>query len=94
MDCAPGFTALAKAEDKQLAELGITIVTRDEFNRNNAVVDQACRELEGELCKLAPEGGKISQAQLSSASLAQLQDLEAWQALSIRDTHCSRALFR
>ena len=44
-DSGTGFVSLAKG-DRQLEELGITIVTRDEFNKNyNAVVDHACQEL-------------------------------------------------
>ena len=62
-DSAVGFQSLEKAGDTQLSQLQIELTTADEFNRNyNAVVDHACRELEAELHKLAPEGEKISQA--------------------------------
>ena len=69
-DCAPRFASLTKG-DKQLQDLNITMSTRDELNKNyNAVVDHACQELEGEIRKLLPEGGPISQSQLSAATLA------------------------
>ena len=61
-DSTLGFAVLARG-DKQLSELEITVTTRDEFNKNyNAVVDHACQELEGEIRKVAPEGGMITQA--------------------------------
>ena len=52
--------------DKQLQDLDITITTRDEFDKDYyAVVGHACKELEGEISKLLPEGGHINQSQLS-----------------------------
>ena len=64
-DSGVGFASLARG-DKHMEDLGITIETRDEFNKNyNAVVNHACQELEAEIRKLAPEAGTIIQAQLS-----------------------------
>ena len=84
--------SLAKG-DRQLEELGISIVTRDEFNKNfNAVVDHACQELEAELRKLAPEAGTISQAQLSQAVLQLNAKLRRNGSLAAYEIHAARSL--
>ena len=62
MDSASGFASLSKRY-KQLADLNITINTRDEFNKNyNTIVDHASQELEAKIGKLAPRGGPIMQS--------------------------------
>ena len=53
---SPGFAALCKRTDKQLNDLEI--------------VDKACQELENEIRKIRPEGGKINQAELATAILS------------------------
>ena len=91
-DSASGFSSLAKG-DKQLDELNITITTRDEFNKNyNAIVDHACQELEGEIRKLCPEGGQITQAQLSTAVLRLNSKLRRNGSLSAYEIHSARKL--
>ena len=61
-DSAPGLLSLAKS-DKDLHDLHISIVIKDHLNKNyNAVVDRACQDLEVEIRKLTPEGGKINPA--------------------------------
>ena len=45
-DYAPGFISLAK-DNKDLKELHIQIVLKDQLNKNyNAVVDRACQDIE------------------------------------------------
>ena len=91
-DCAPGFQSLARGDDQQLAQLKITIVTRDKFNRNfNAVVDHACRELENEIRKLAPEGGPITQAQLTQAIVSLNSVVRRKGKLSAYKIHTARS---
>ena len=69
-DWAPGFISLAK-DDKDLKELHIDIVLKDQLNKNyNAVVDRACQDVEKEIRKLAPEGKKISECTLAKATIA------------------------
>ena len=69
-DWAPGFISAAKT-DKQLKDLHITIQLKDQLNKNfNAVVDQACQDIETEIRKLAPEGKKINPATLAKATIA------------------------
>ena len=61
-DNTPAFVALYKrTEKKQLNDLEIKIKPKDEFNKNeNAAVDKVCQELENEIRKIRPEGGKIN----------------------------------
>ena len=69
-DWAPGFISLAK-DDKDLKELHIDIVLKDQLNKNyNAVIDRACQDVEKEIRKLAPEGKKISECTLARATIA------------------------
>ena len=59
-DNAVGFQSLEKNKDSELSKLQITLLTADEFNKNfTAVIDKACQEIEAELRKIRPEGGKI-----------------------------------
>ena len=68
VDNSPGFKTLLANNDSDLKKLNISIVKTDELNKNaNAVVDKQCQELEAEIKKLEPEGGKIS---LSTLKLA------------------------
>ena len=91
-DVGSGFASLEKG-DKQLEDLDITLVTKDEFNKNyNAVVDRQCQELEGELRKLAPESAAISQAQLSKAVLQLNAKLRRKGSLAAYEIHAARSL--
>ena len=48
-DWAPGFISAAK-NDKQLQDLHISLILKDNLNINyNAVVDRACQDLESKL---------------------------------------------
>ena len=68
VDNSPGFKTLLANNDNDLKKLNIIIVKTDELNKNsNAVVDKQCQELETEIKKLEPEGGKIG---LSTLKLA------------------------
>ena len=70
VDNSPGFKSLSGQPDKDLAKLNIEIIKTDEINKNaNAVIDKGCQELEDELKRLEPEGGKISLATLKLAIL-------------------------
>ena len=61
-----------------------------EFNKNfNAVVNHACQELEKEIKKQAPEGGQISQSQLSAATLALNTKLRCRGMLSAYKIHAA-----
>ena len=45
-DWAPGFISASK-NDRQLKDLHITILLKDQLNKNfNAVVDRACQDIE------------------------------------------------
>ena len=69
-DCAPGFISLSK-QDKDLKDLHITIILKDQLNKNfNAVVDRACQDIKAELRKLSPEGRRISSSILARATVA------------------------
>ena len=65
-----GQSALSSLRsDNSLAPLGIVLETGLPKNVNkNAVVDKAIRELRDQLVRLAPQGGKISQATLARAT--------------------------
>ena len=69
-DSAPGFISLAKG-DKDLRDLHVTLTLKDHLNESyNAVVDQACQDMEQEIRKLAPEGKKISPFLLAKATIS------------------------
>jgi hypothetical protein len=88
-DNATGFQALAK--DKDLSELGITIILADSHNKNaNSVVDRACRELEMEITKLQPQGGEISDTILARAILILNTKIRRHGKLSATEIHFSR----
>ena len=69
-DWAPGFISLTK-DGKDLRDLHIKIVLKDQLNRNyNAVVDRACQDIENEIRKLAPEGRKLSPSTVAKATIS------------------------
>ena len=52
-------------------QLNMTMNTQDKFNHNfNTVDNNACRALESEIQKQAPEGGSITQSQLIAATVS------------------------
>ena len=69
-DCAPSFISASK-QDKQLKDLHITIQLKDQLNKNfNTIVGRACQDIEAEIQKLSPEGGKINSATLARVTIA------------------------
>ena len=67
-DRAPALLSLAKHPDKQLETNGIDIVLGDHGNPNsNCSVDNIIKDLEGELRRLDPGGGKLDSGTLSLA---------------------------
>ena len=69
-DWAPGFVSAAK-NDKQLKDLHINLLLKDQLNKSfNAVVDRACKDLETEIRKLTPEGVRIDPSTLAKATIA------------------------
>ena len=70
VDNSPGFKNLLTNKDDELQKLEITFVKTDELNKNaNAVIDRGCQELEEEMKRLEPEGGKINLSTLKLAVL-------------------------
>ena len=69
-DWAPGFVSISK-DDKDLKDLHVTIVLKDQLNKNyNRVANRACQDLESEIRKLAPEGRKLSPSTLAKATIS------------------------
>ena len=67
LDNAPGFSALNK--DPVLEEYKIHLDFGDEKNPNhNPVAEKAIRELEDEIVKLMPRGGKLTEITLAKAT--------------------------
>ena len=94
VDNAPGFNSLIQQKDTQLDSLKIKLNKTDALNKNaNAVVDRGYQELEEELRKLAPNGGKITQATLTQAVLAVNSKLRRNNKLSAYEMHTSRDMF-
>ena len=90
-DAASGFISLAKG-DKQLNDLLITLKLKDQLNKNfNAVVDRACQDIERELRKLAPEGGKLTESTLAKATIAVNAILRRKGTISAYELHTARS---
>ena len=69
-DNAPGFVALKKSNDKDMAKLNLNLELSDPSNKNGvAIVDKAIQELEKEIKKISPEGNKISSSELARATM-------------------------
>ena len=93
VDNAPSFNSLIQHKDSQIDSLKIKLNKTDTLKNNaNAVVDRGCQELE-ELRKLAPDGGKITQATLTQAVLAVNSKLRRNNKLSAHEMHTSRDMF-
>ena len=86
----PQGSNCSKNNDPGLAKLQISLITADEFNKNfNAVIDKACQEVEAELRKLCPEGGKISNHDLAQATLAMNNKLRRTENVAAYKIHTS-----
>lgn len=92
-DRATALQSLANRPDKQLVDNGIVLVLGEHGNRNsNCSVDKSMQELEGELKRLDPEGGKITPGILSQA-VTNLNDRIRGHGLSASQVHFSRDHF-
>ena len=90
-DAAPGFVSLAKG-DKGLKVLLITLKIKDQLNKNfNAVVDRVCQDVEKEIRKIAPEGGKISESSLAKATITVNTLLRRKGKVSAFELHTARS---
>ena len=70
VDKAPGLVKLATTNPSSLTDLNITLIPGDDENKNaNCSVDKAICELESELIKLSPAGGKINPSILAQATM-------------------------
>ena len=84
---------MVKNEDEELNKLQITVITADEFNKNyTAVVDKACQEIEAELRKLRPEGGKVTVTDLAQATLSMNLKLRRKEGVAAYEMHTARKL--
>ena len=78
--------------EKEFKDLFITLKRKDQLNKNfNAVVDRACQDIERELRKLAPEGGKISESVLARATIAVNTILRRKEGISAYELHTARS---
>ena len=92
-DNAVGFQSLEKNKDSELSKLQITLLTADEFNKNfTAVIDKACQEIEAELRKIHPEGGKITDTDLAHAVLSMNLKLCRKEGVSAYEMHTAQKL--
>ena len=92
-DNAVGFQSLEKNKDSELSKLQIMLHTADEFNKNfTTVIDKACQEIEAELQKIRPEGGKITDTDLAHAVLSMNLKLCRTKGVSAYEMHTSRKL--
>ena len=89
-DRAPALQSLANKPDPQLADNGIVVVLGEHANPNsNCSVDKTIRELEDEIKKLHPDGGKLTPGTLSLA-ITTLNDRVRGHGLSASQLHFSR----
>ena len=89
-DRAPALLSLASRPDKQLESNGIDIVLGDQGNPNsNCSVDNIIKDLEAELRRLDPGGGKVDAGTLSMA-VTTLNNKVRKQGLSASQIHFSR----
>ena len=89
-DWAASLQSLANRPDPQLTDNGIMVVLGEQGNKNsNCSVDKTIRELEEELKRLDPEGGKITPGMLSQA-VTNLNDRIRGHGLSASQLHFSR----
>ena len=90
VDKAPGLVKLANSSHSLLNEVGIQLVLADDGNKNsNCCVDKAINELEQELKKLSPNGGKLNAADLAQATMT-LNNKIRKRGLTASEIHFSR----
>ena len=99
VDNSPGFKTLMSNSDEDLKKLNITILKTDEINKNsNAVIDKGCQELEDELKRIEPEGGKIDISILKLAilnlnsKLRRRGNISSYEINAARDQHTGNNL--
>ena len=89
-DRAPALQSLANKPDPQLVDNGIVVVLGEHANPNsNCSVDKTIRELEEEIKKIHPDGGKLTPGTLSLA-VTTLNDRVRGHGLSASQLHFSR----
>ena len=89
-DRAPALRSLASRPDKQLESNGIDIVLGEQGNPNsNCSVDSIIKDLEAELRRLNPGGGKLDSGTLSLA-VTTLNNKVRQQGFSSSQIHFSR----
>ena len=97
-DRARGLVSLSETPDQQLLDNGIEIELAEHGNRNsNASVDKTIQDLEKELIRLDPTGGKISPGTLALATThlnnrIRQHGLSASQIHFARDEHTGKNL--
>ena len=97
-DRARALLSLSETPDRQLVDNGIELDLKDHGNPNsNASVDKIMQELEGELVKLAPDGGKVDAGILAQAvtnlnNKVRQHGLSASQVHFARDQHTGKNL--
>ena len=97
-DRARAWLSLLQSPDPQLVRNGVELDLKDHANPNsNAAVDKIMQELEGELVKLAPHGGKIDAGVLAQATTnlnnkVRQHGLSASQLHFARDQHTGKNL--
>ena len=78
----------AAKNDKQLKDFYINLLLKDQLNKNfNVVMDRACQDIETEIRKLTPEGGRIDSATLAKATITTNSILRRKQGISAYELH-------
>ena len=89
-DRAPALQSLANRPDPQLLDNGIVVVLGEHANPNsNCSVDKTIRELEEEIKRIHPDGGKLTPGTLSRA-VTTMNDRVRGHGLSASQLHFSR----
>ena len=89
-DRATALQSLASRPDQQLQDNGIDLVLGDHGNPNsNCSVDKTIQELEAELRRISPDGGKLDYGTLSLA-INSLNNKVREHGLSASQVHFSR----
>ena len=90
VDKAPGLAKLANSSNSLLQDLNIHLVLSDDGNKNsNCCIDKAINELESELRKISPHGGKLNTADLALATMS-LNNKIRKRGLTAAEIHFSR----
>ena len=80
----------AAKNDKELKDLHINLLLKDQLSKNT-VVDRACQDIESEIRKLTPEGGRIDPATLAKATIATNSILRRKQGISAYKLYTSHS---